>query len=249
MNNAWVKPKNPFYYLFDVLSPFILGVVSSDLNLEKIIVRHECSQTGCALTTTTSDTWNTILTRLLQIHDNKALSALFTNYQARENVPLYIGFRYFSVVFQDFLFLGYAALCLSDWSLGTALWLIGTITTLILTALQWVCFNSPRNWPWKRAPQHLPKQSDKKTITYPAPRYLRIIRASGSLLVFALNFFSCFLPLYRYAIVITFNRKKYRFHGNLRHNSPCAYQQEERVHCLVSTRELLARCVQWRTWT
>ena len=185
MNNAWVKPKNPFYYLFDVLSPFILGVVSSDLNLEKIIVRHECSQTGCALTTTTSDTWKTILTRLLQIHENKALSALFTNYQARENVPLYIGFCCFSVFFQDFLFLGYAALCLSDWSLGTALWLIGTITTLILTALQWVCFNSPRNWPWKRAPQHLPKRSDKKTITNPAPRYLRIIRASGSLFVFA----------------------------------------------------------------
>ena len=51
-------------------------------------------------------------------------------------MPLYIGFRYFSVVFQDFLFLGYAALCLSDWSLGTALWLIGIIITLILTALQ-----------------------------------------------------------------------------------------------------------------
>ena len=102
MNNAWVKPKNPFYYLFDVLSPFILGVVSSDLNLEKIIVRHECSQTGCALTTTTSDTWKTILTRLLQIHENKALSALFTNYQARENVPLYIGFCCFSVFFSRF---------------------------------------------------------------------------------------------------------------------------------------------------
>lgn len=194
MNNAWVTPKNHFCYLFDVLSPFILGVVSSDLNLEKIIIRHECSQTGCALTTTTSDTWKTLLTRSLQIHENKALSALFTNYQARENVPLYIGFRYFSVVFQDFLFLGYAALCLSDWSLGTALWLIGTITTLILTALQWVCFNSPRNWPWKRAPQHLPKRSDKKLSPIPRRDILELSARQVVCLFTRWTFFPVFYP-------------------------------------------------------
>ena len=203
MNNAWVKPKNPFCYLFDVLSPFILGVVSSDLNLEKIVVRHECSQTGCALTTTTSDTWKTILTRLLQIYENKALSALFTNYLAREDVPLYI---WFSLLFRCFPRLPISCLCYSllkrlvikncalvDWY-NNYLQVKQFWVSRLLTALQSICFNQLRDWPWERAPQHLPKQSDEKTITNPVPRYIRILRALGSLPVSGLNFFFVFYP-------------------------------------------------------
>lgn len=47
---------NHYKYLFNVFSPFVLGVVSSDFNLEQVVVRHERCQTSGALAATSADT-------------------------------------------------------------------------------------------------------------------------------------------------------------------------------------------------